>query len=325
MNSVFEEKRSCRKASPQAGMHVAVCIPTFRRPEGLKCLLAGLEKLTFVKAPEPQVSIVVADNNPPCSAAGRPIGTDKDTRWPVHIEMESRRGVSYARNTAVKAAIESGAEWIAFIDDDEIPEPLWLDELLCAQKAYSADLVAGPVLPDFEDGTPAWVIKGGFFDRPRLKTGTVLSSTRTGNLLVSAHCFNGEPAFDPNFAKSGGADTLFTIQRAREGRKIVWADEAVVRETVPLRRTTLRYILSRAYAGGNSWARIEYMLRPRSVTKVSRIVKGFSHTLQGAISLLPSALIGPHAAVRSASRIWLGAGQIAGVFGRRAEKYGVRS
>ena len=43
--------------------------------------------------------------------------------------VEGRRGIPQARNAAVAVALER-ADFVAFIDDDEVPSPLWLAELL---------------------------------------------------------------------------------------------------------------------------------------------------------------------------------------------------
>ena len=44
-------------------MLVALCCITFRRPEGLGRLLDGLNQLTVHKNPEPEICVVVVDND----------------------------------------------------------------------------------------------------------------------------------------------------------------------------------------------------------------------------------------------------------------------
>ena len=39
---------------------------------------------------------------------------------------------------------EARGRWLAFIDDDEVPEPEWLAELLRVQRTCGADAVRGP-------------------------------------------------------------------------------------------------------------------------------------------------------------------------------------
>ena len=62
--------------------------------------------------------------------------------------QEPRRGISYARNTCLDH-VARDAEFFAMIDDDEVPELDWLEQLLCAQARAGADVVRGAVVPVF--------------------------------------------------------------------------------------------------------------------------------------------------------------------------------
>jgi hypothetical protein len=71
------------------------------------------------------------------------------------------------------------------------------------------DGVLGPVKPLFEDGVPRWVVKGGFYDRPRHQTGFVLDWTRTraGNVPLKKHILlDTEPLFRVEFRAGEGTD-----------------------------------------------------------------------------------------------------------------------
>ncbi|HEY7768427.1 glycosyltransferase, partial [Longimicrobium sp.] len=128
-------------------MKVAVCAVTYLRPRGLARLLEGLAALRFGGGRGPELEIVVVDNDPARSAEAVCDEWSDRLPWPLRYRHEERRGVSHARNAAVAAAREAGAEMMAFIDDDEVPQPGWLDELLRVQAQHDADVVAGPVLP----------------------------------------------------------------------------------------------------------------------------------------------------------------------------------
>src|SRR5262249_22718479 len=120
---------------------VDVAIATYRRPRGLFRLLGGLARLRFRGEP-PDLRVVVIDHDP----AGPAAEVCQDARrWldlPLVHRVEPRRGIPQARNAAVAAALER-AEFVAFIDDDEVPSPQWLDELLRVQAETGADAVAG--------------------------------------------------------------------------------------------------------------------------------------------------------------------------------------
>jgi succinoglycan biosynthesis protein ExoM len=301
---------------------VAVCIATFRRREGLERLLRSFEKLVFVTDPQPEVVVLVVDNDPASGTAAEIERRKSNYRFPLICLDEPRRGLSFARNTAVGAALSAGANWIAFVDDDEIVRPNWLEELLKAAWSFRADVVAGPVIPQFEVSSPKWIRKGRFFDRPRPATGTYLKSTRDGNVLISAQILARFPVpFDQEFARTGGQDTLFFAQVASVGARIVWTDEAVVDERVPAHRVTVRWLLRRSLIGGNNWARIERKLRPGYFRVFWLAGKGIGNIVWGTALLVPMAVAGRHAVVRCAMKIWLGAGMMRALFGNRVMYY----
>lgn len=76
--------------------------------------------------------------------------------------------LSCVRNTAIDIALKS-ADFICFIDDDEIACEYWLDELIRVQKKTSAECVHGPVPGLLPKDAPDWIKKGNFFDGPAFK------------------------------------------------------------------------------------------------------------------------------------------------------------
>jgi GT2 family glycosyltransferase len=214
------------------------------------------------------------------------------------------------------------ADLLAFVDDDEMPEPEWLSELLRAQRVYSADIVAGPSVPEFEAPAPGWIVRGRFFERPRFATGTVVDQARTSNVLLTKRVFEAiTPPFDERFGMTGGEDTHFFARAISAGFRIVWADEAVVREFVPATRARPPWLLRRAFRSGSATSIIAYELQPSIATRATRLVKGCGRVVQGILTL-PAALTGGRGALmRSGQRIFLGAGSVAGVLGVTYEEY----
>lgn len=300
---------------------VSVCVGTYLRPAELERLLTGLDGLAFCKVEAPQVEIVVVDNDPEQSARAVCEVMRDRVRWPVRYVWEERAGISHVRNRAVEAA-DPATEFIAYVDDDEVPEPAWLDELLAVQREHDADLVAGPVLPRFEEPAPAWILKGRFFDLPRYATGERIQHAGTGNVLIRAQLMRemDEP-FDPRMALLGGEDTLFFLRLAAAGRRMVWADEAVIHEWIPASRTRAEWLVRRAFRKGNTWSLCERELHPSPATGLARVAKGLVRMGQGAL-LLPLGLVrGRHAVVEAARTAAVGAGNVVGVFGLRYQEY----
>src|SRR5215467_13012225 len=143
-------------------IHVAICVATFRRPRLLKNLLGALAQLCFRNILQPKIDVIVVDNDD--SQSARSICQLPAFPWKLHYVSEPRRGIVHARNRAIMEA--RGANFLAFIDDDEAPCREWLDELLAAQSEYDADVVSGIVQPWFAKDVPMWVKGGGFFHRP---------------------------------------------------------------------------------------------------------------------------------------------------------------
>ena len=302
-------------------MRIAVCIATFRRPEGLRGLLDGINRLTFVKYPVPSIRVIVVDNDTAHSAAPVCDRFSPGSRWPVEYCLEPRRGIAQARNRAIACA-GPDTDFVAFIDDDEIPEPYWLDDLLDTQRCYDADMVAGPVLPLLPEGSPHWLIRGRFFNRPRYATGQHLQFAGTGNVLIrSALFWQRGLNFNERFGLGGGEDADFSTRAVHTGLKIVWADEAIVYESVPPSRANARWILQRAYRVGNSTTWCETEMTSRTTARVIRAVKGSGRVVQGLLLSLPSLLIGRHALVKALQYVFRGAGMLAGLAGSRYEEY----
>jgi GT2 family glycosyltransferase len=301
-------------------MRVSVCVATYRRPQGLARLLVGLERATFAHIPV-ELEVVVVDNDPERSAEALCGEAGARFRWRLEYGAEPRRGIAHARNRAIERASPL-ADFIAFIDDDEVPTPFWLDELLHAQATCGAHVVFGPVLPYFEEEVPTWVREGGFFERRRYPTGHRLEYGGVGNSLISAALLReGQFRFDERLGLTGGEDTLMFRRMARSGHTMVWADLAIVHEWIPASRTTARWLLQRAYRLGTTWSFCERDLDPSISHVLARTVRGLGRVALGVSLLLPRTLRGRQAVFRSAREICFGLGSLAGLGGLRYEEY----
>jgi len=227
------------------------------RPRLVGQLLTSLAAQTF---PVAKFEVIVVDNDNSESAQAtvqRAILAYPDLR--IRYAVEVVRGISYARNKAVSL---STGELIAFIDDDESASSNWLNDLVAALRTHDADAVLGPVIPKFPPGSRAWVLRTGFFERPRFSTGTLVGSHqgRTGNAIVKASVAKSRAplTFDAKFALSGGEDYEFFKWLEEKGGRVIWCDSAIVWEEVPLSRQTVRYMLLRSYRSSFLFWREEY-------------------------------------------------------------------
>ncbi|HBB33477.1 MAG TPA: glycosyl transferase family 2 [Cyanobacteria bacterium UBA8803] len=303
-------------------MGIAVCVATYQRPEGLKRLMAGLNQLTFSKGEPPKVEVIVVDNDATGSARELCESFKSDFKWPLQYCIEPQRGISYARNRAI-ASVSKEAEFVAFIDDDEVPDPAWLEMLLLVQKQYDADVVSGPVIPHFiEENVPDWVIKGRFFEVPRYPTGHLLKVAYTNNVLIRSQVLREmDKLFDERFAITGGEDSHFFMRVYRAGYKLVWADEALVYEWIPESRTNVRWILQRGYRMYSTHGLCERELDPLIQVLPKRMTTGMGRMALGFGLLLPSLLWKRHLFIKALLQIARGAGMLSGLAGRHYEEY----
>lgn len=294
---------------------VAVCVLTYRRPKGLKRLLDALGRQEFQRD-VPRVEIIVVDNDADGSGAAVCRG-----RKSIRYSIESRRGIATARNTALRLVLP-GAGFVVFIDDDAVPEPRWLDELLSAQRVFAADVVTGPVRPHFIQPPPAWVITGRVFGTQQRYAGQRVNVAYTSNVLIrSAVLEETGLRFDQRLDLVGGEDRHMFQRIAEAGYRIVWSDRAVVREWIPKNRTTLRWILRRSFRSGNSMTFTQLDLRPGFSTAAKLFGEGMARSIFGSGVLATGFVRGKHAVVDAACLLAYGAGLVTGIGGVRLREY----
>lgn len=296
---------------------VVIGILTFRRPEDLAAALPLLlEQATEVQADDRRVEILVVDNDAEGGARGVAAAVADDR---VRYVVEPVPGIAAARNRVLE---ESGeARFVVFIDDDERPHRGWLQSLLDTQERSQAVAVAGAVVSDFAEPLEPWIRDGDFFRRRRLATGTPIGVAATNNLLLDMSAVrSAKLRFDAAFGLSGGSDTLFTRQLAAAGGRMVWCDDAVVTDHVPVERLTRRWLLRRAFRSGNSASRVDVVLAAggpeRAAVRASAVARGTARCGVGLVRWVLGVVTVSRAhrarGLRTAAR---GAGMVAGAAG----------
>ncbi len=302
--------------------NIAICISTYQRLEGLDTLLNGLQRLEFKQVPVPAVTVIVVDNDAAGVAQAACEARRSTFRWRLKTAIEPQRGISYARNTSV-ALVPEDTDFIVFIDDDEMPSPAWLENLLLTQHNYQADVVFGPSLPHF-CGTPApWIRRGGFFEPQRRPTGHPIEVAYTSNVLVKAVLLKAcDRPFAERFALSGGEDSYLFRSFHHQGHQLVWADEAWVYESIPESRQTAPWLLQRHYRSCLTYSLWEQDCHGAGA-KAKALMKGSASVAWGLLSLFPALIQGRAAQVQALIRIARGAGCWASLLGLTYSEYKV--
>ncbi|HEV2082784.1 MAG TPA: glycosyltransferase family 2 protein [Brevundimonas sp.] len=228
--------------------HVAVVIPTLRRPDSLA---RALRSVFAQENPDGHdVEIVVVDNDPARTASGPVEALRTESPFPLTLASAPNPGIATARNAGLAA---TAAPLIAFLDDDQEATAGWLAALIAAQARTAADVVFGPIT-GVAEGAPDWA-RGhldDFFGRTGPADDRLIDKPwGCGNaLLVRATALPGTEPFDVAADQLGGEDdALFAKVRAAGGR-FGWAAAARVSEIAPPHRATMSYALRRAFAYG---------------------------------------------------------------------------
>jgi succinoglycan biosynthesis protein ExoM len=288
-----------------SAVSVDVCIATYKRLDLIRQLLESLAVQTIIDSLK--LRIIIIDNDPEKSAKTTvdTFFSDKDIAYIYDVQPE--KNISLTRNKALDYAT---ADYLAFIDDDEWASPDWLIHLLQTCQRYNADVIFGPVIPQFPEDTPDWIIKGGFFNRKANKTGDIMTHGATSNTLIkSPEKFKNTLRFDPKYGLTGGEDTDLFTRLHINGAKLVWCSEALVYEVVPKQRMTINWLAKRAFRGGQNYAQVH--LKNLSLSKrIIWFIRRFCY-LALAIALFPlSLLLGKAKWVWALRKIMTNVGQL---------------
>jgi len=243
--------------------NICICICTHSRYDLLGRLLEALEKVdTGGELEGVNVEILFVDNSS-CPKTKEKIQSIAP-RFPISLRYvaEPERGISQARNRAVQEALASGADFIAFIDDDDLPTSNWLLELFSEQRRTDAHIVFGCWI--MSSDMPGWVKKSGIFKTKKRGGGgkekqgssKLPYMASTCNVLIGREVFERsnfrEFVFDPRLSYSGGEDKDFFIRALQNGANITTAPNSIVIRNHDSKRYSVAGLLRRGFKNGCS-------------------------------------------------------------------------
>lgn len=250
---------------------VCVVICTYKRPEISKTL----ESLARQNIPQNmEFDIVIADNDE-TSTAKQYIGSVADKLGlNVNYIHAPARNISIARNACLD---NISADWVAYIDDDEVADENWLIELYNKAIETNADVVLGKVTAIYSDNTADWLKKGDFHSRKPVFVNGCIETGYTGNTLckmLSPSIYGRR--FDISLGRSGGEDTHYFSNAYKDGAVFQYADKAIVTEPVPEDRASLKWLIKRKIRIGQTFITTKVTPTSSIFTRTLNIVKASS-------------------------------------------------
>ncbi len=232
-------------SNPLRNLSCSVVIPTFKRPAELERCLAAI-----AKQEHPGFEVIVVDNS-----AGDP-ETERVARAAgARYVVEVKRGLCRARN---RGALVSGADVIAYLDDDSVPEADWVSALLAE---FADPLVMGvggrtiPLSMETEAEQLFARVRGGAYNRPST---LVIDKQNPSwfeicgfggigagcNMAVRRAAFEVWPGFhqrtDRGTRVYGGGEQHAFFSLVSRGFRVSYTPHAVVRHPFPATLQSLR-------------------------------------------------------------------------------------
>jgi glycosyltransferase involved in cell wall biosynthesis len=288
---VVPDQAALDQAAPR--FSVVVCAYSFDRWDELLLAVQSLQVQSF----RPLEVIVVIDHNTELFLrASQVLEGQADVRV---LENRFERGLSGARNSGLR---EARGDLIAFLDDDAMAAPDWLERLAGAYSDPNTLGVGGAIVPNWRGPQPDWfppefywVIGCTYLGLPE-QTGPVRN-------MIGANMSFRRAAFDGLEFRSGlgrigtvplgGEETDLCIRAARKypNGVILYEPSASVRHLVTPERAQMRYFLRRCYAEGISKAAISRFVGSQAGLSSERsyvakvlprgVLRGLGETLRG--------------------------------------------
>ena len=256
---------------------ITVVICTYRREQYLVRALTGLAGQTA----DPNLyEILVVDNDAGPSVKTLVAGHANDRVAP-HYVPEPRLGLSAARNTGARLA---KGRFVAFLDDDAIPNPDWIENAYRFLDACADEIamVGGRVFPIWEAERPEWLSDAliPYFSMVDLGEEQQDLDCRHGiigaNMIVRRNALNEVGGFSEDLGRKGKSllsneEIQLKDALIKRGYRLCYVAGIDVSHHIPEDRLNKQWIKRRIYWQGRSDIRWERL--GQRVSARDRLVK----------------------------------------------------
>lgn len=271
-----------------ATRQLEICVCSRRRPQPLRTFLeSACQAIEFLQNQSTCRASVLVVENDDTARYGDLIEEFATDGLGVRHVLEPVAGLSHARNKVLE---EARAEFVLFVDDDQILDQRILLEFVQCQAEFQCQVVAGHAPVKYPEGTALW--RQGYFEPTPVPYGRELDEAGTNCLFLETRSLGllEPPYFDPRLNFSGGEDIDFTVRLHQRGAKIVSNPKAVAWENFPVERTTVPYILKRTYRNWVVGTQLQRSLKGRTAGRM--LLTAAKRSVVGAATAVPLLLRG---------------------------------
>ena len=241
---------------------ISIIIPTFNRAAQLASTLTTIAREVRVASP---VEVIVVDNG--STEATKAVYEAVREGFPKHgwrYVYEPMPGLLSGRH---RGAEEAQGEILAYLDDDVILSPSWLDGLVDAFSNPEVVLVGGPSLPEYEVAPPDWLESLWYEDADGARVLSELSLIDAGltirpvdpiyvfglNYSIRKVVFDCCGGFHPDntppplIRYRGDGETGLSLKVKASGFRALHHPQVALKHVIPAERMTFAYMGRRGF------------------------------------------------------------------------------
>ena len=249
-------------------MDVTIVLCTFNRKDDLATALNSAAALVLPESIEWE--ILVVDNN--STDGTHDLVEEFRTRHGSRIRylFEPQQGKSHALNSGIR---EARGKVIAFMDDDVMVEPTWLQNLTAALHSGDWAGAGGRVIPKWTRPVPRWLMPQAWYAAGPLvqfnlgdQAGELLEPPFGTNMAFRKEVFEKYGSFSVELGPRPGSeirneDTEFGARLLAGGERLRYEPSAVVYHPVPENRLYKKFFLAWWFHKGEANIR-QFGIRP---------------------------------------------------------------
>ena len=280
----IDDQRGTLPEMASGDLTIAVC--TRERPEFLQSCLERLHT-----AVDNEHDVLVVDNAPETERTERVVASFDEFGMRIRRVVEPRRGVSRARNLALQVAT---TKYLAFVDDDTLPDAGWPNAILRGFSRGSNVAVVTGIVPPAQIETPSQAL----FER-KVKWSNNLTPETFSMVYRNNYAFPfpysaGHFGTSANFAvdrmivsdlggfdealgagvrSAGGEDMEFFVRVLRHGYELTYEPNAIVWHVHRRDDEALRKVIF-GYGKGLSAAALSEFLQPGKLDMLRGSLQG---------------------------------------------------